>query len=53
MLVMFQFDSVPTTFQQIIVEIFEEYTMTFMWDFLNDFVDFDISLDHLRHPTLN
>ena len=46
---MFGLQTAPTTFQRIIMEIFAEYIPGFMQVFLDDFIVFGETSDHLRH----
>jgi hypothetical protein len=49
---MFGLKTAPATFQQIIMEIFEEYIPGFMQVFLDDFVVFGTRRAHLPHIEL-
>ena len=44
---MFRLKTAPTTFQHIIIEIFDEYIPAFMQVFLDDFVVYGQQLEHL------
>jgi hypothetical protein len=49
---MFGLKTAPATFQQIIMEIFEEYILGFMQVFLDDFAVFGTCKMHLQHVEL-
>ena len=49
---MFGLKTAPTTFERIIMEIFEEYTPGFMQVFLDDFAVYSRQTEHLEHLRL-
>jgi hypothetical protein len=49
---MFGLKTAPTTFQRIIMEVFEEYVLGFMQVFLDDFAIFGTCKAHLQHVEL-